>query len=198
MVSLQTGIKIVKLARQSVEAAVKEKKFVLKRIDDNEFKEKRGLFVTLEEYPNKNLRGCIGFPSATFPIWEAAQKAAYAAAFEDFRFNSLKKEELKKIIFEVSIMTKPELIKVKKPEEYCEKIEKNKDGLILVNRSCSGLFLPQVWYQLPSTEEFLENLCMKAGLTSDYWLDKETKIYKFRVQAFKETEPEGKIIEVKL
>ena len=34
---------------------------------------------------------------------------------------------------------------------------------------------------------------MKAGLTPDSWLDKDTKIYKFKAIIFEEETPEGKV-----
>ncbi|MFX0010338.1 MAG: AMMECR1 domain-containing protein, partial [Candidatus Hermodarchaeota archaeon] len=55
------------------------------------------------------------------------------------------------------------------------------DGLIVEKRSSKGLLLPQVpveWHW--DVEEFLNNCCMKAGLTPDAWLEKGTKIYNCR------------------
>ena len=80
-----------------------------------------------------------------------------------------------------------------KGEKLLDKIEPEKDGLILKRAWFSGLFLPQVWEQLPDKIEFLENLCYKAGLSDkDAW--KTADIYRFRVQAFKEKEPNGEIL----
>jgi len=187
MFSLSQGKELIKLARKAVESKKVEKKF------DKSFEIKKGVFVTIETFPEKELRGCIGFPYATLKIGEAVQRAAISAAFEDPRFPPLEREELSKIVFEISILTEPELIKVKEPKEYFEKIEAGKDGLILQNGPFSGLFLPQVWKQLPSKKEFLENLCFKASLSPNYIYDKGTRIWKFRVQIFAEEEPNGKI-----
>ncbi|MEM5869775.1 MAG: TIGR00296 family protein [Candidatus Aenigmatarchaeota archaeon] len=192
MLSLVQGEKLVRLARKAVEKRKVEKEF------DEDLKVKKGVFVTIETYPDKELRGCIGFPYPIYPLGEAVQKAAIAAAFEDPRFSPLEKEELSKIVFEVSILTEPELIQVKEPKEYFKKIEAGKDGLILKNGPFSGLFLPQVWNYFKTKQEFLENLCFKAGLTPDYIYDKNTKIFKFRAQIFAEEKPNGKIVEVKL
>jgi uncharacterized protein (TIGR00296 family) len=192
MLNLEQGKELVKLARKAVETKKVEKKF------SKEFEVKKGVFVTIETYPEKELRGCIGFPYATYPLGEAVQRAAISAAYEDSRFEPLKKEELKKVVFEVSILTEPELIEVKNPKEYFEKIEEGKDGLILQNGPFAGLFLPQVWEYFKTKEEFLENLCFKAGLTPDYIYRKNTRIWKFRAQIFAEEEPNGKIIEIKL
>ena len=194
MLSLRDGERLVKLARRAVERVFEKGKLVIEKANER-LKEKQGVFVTIETFPKKELRGCIGFPYPAFPLYEGVQRAAYSAAFEDARFDPLKRKELDKVIFEVSVLSKPELIKVKHPKEYLKKIKKGKDGLILVHKIFSGLFLPQVWEKIGSVEEFLENLCWKAGLTSDYWLHKDTKIYRFRVKVFVEERPRGKVAE---
>ncbi len=196
MLNLKEGKILVKLARSSVENFFEKGKLEIKKVKEKKLKEKRGVFVTIETFPKKMLRGCVGFPYPTLPLYEATQKAAISSAFQDYRFEPLRKDELEKVIFEVSVLSKAKLIKVKNPKEYFEKIEIGKDGLILKHGIFSGLFLPQVWEKIPDIENFLRNLCWKAGLQSDCWLDKKTKIYKFRVQAFAEIKPRGKIIEI--
>jgi uncharacterized protein (TIGR00296 family) len=196
MLSLAEGKILVKLAREAVERRFKLGKFYVKKVDEK-FEEKRGVFVTIETFPEKELRGCIGFINPIYPLYEAVQRASYASAFEDFRFLPLKKEELKKIVFKVSILTEPELIKVKSPEEYEQKIELGKDGLILVYGNNQGVFLPEVPIEANwSVEEYLENLCFKAGLTPDVIQEKEAKIFKFQTQVFAEKEPNGEVIEL--
>jgi uncharacterized protein (TIGR00296 family) len=196
MLSLSEGKILVKLAREAVERKFKLGKFYVKKID-KKFEEKKGVFVTLETFPEKELRGCIGFINPIYPLYEAVQRASYASAFEDFRFLPLREEELKKIVFKVSILTEPELIKVKSPEEYKQKIELGKDGLILVYGSNQGVFLPEVPIEANwNVEEYLENLCFKAGLTPGVIHEKEAKIFKFQTQVFAEKEPEGEIIEL--
>lgn len=191
MLSLEQGKELVRLARMAVDSRKIEKEY------SKDFETRRGVFVTIETFPEKELRGCIGFPYATLALGEAVQRAAISAAYEDMRFPPVEKEELGRIVFEISILTEPELIKVKDPKEYFQKIEAGKDGLILQNGPFSGLFLPQVWkYFKNNKEEFLRNLCYKANLTPDYIYDKRTKIWKFRAQIFAEEEPKGKIKEV--
>jgi AmmeMemoRadiSam system protein A len=193
---LEQGRVLVKLARSSVEKFFEKGKFEIQKFDQEFLKEKRGVFVTIETYPENELRGCIGFPSPVYPLFEAVQRAAISSAFEDYRFEPLRKEELEKVVFEVSVLTKPELIKVKKPEEYLEKIEEKKDGLIIEYGSFSSLYLPQVWEIIQEKEKFLESLCLKAFLPPDTWKNKKAKIFRFRVEAFKEKEPKGEIVRV--
>jgi hypothetical protein len=194
MLTLEQGKKLVKLARETIENYFKSEKFEIKTLD--EFKEKRGVFVSIHTFPTHKLRGCVGFPYPDYPLYEALQRAAIESAFHDTRFPPLKQEELNKVVFEVSVLTRPKLIKVKSPKEYLKKIKIGKDGLIIEHGWRKGLLLPQVAteYKL-SVQSFLEHLCLKAGLLPDFWLDEKTRIYKFQAQIFTEKEPCGEIIQ---
>ena len=186
---------LVKIARKTLEDFFETGKFQIKKYD--KFKEKKGVFVTIHSFPEKELRGCIGLPQPEYPLFEAVQIAAIEAAFSDTRFPHLKKDELNKIILEISVLTVPKIIDGK-PNCYLDKIENGKDGLILEHGLNKGLFLPQVWEEIPNKKEFLDALCWKAGLTPDYWLDEKTKLYKFHVKIFREKEPNGEIEEINL
>jgi len=89
---LEQGRVLVKLARGSVEKFFEKGKFEIQKFDQDFLKEKRGVFVTIETYPENELRGCIGFPLPVYPLFEAVQKAAISSAFEDYRFEPLKKK----------------------------------------------------------------------------------------------------------
>jgi len=180
----EQGKKLVMLARKSVESY-----FSKKEIKDTEFKEKQGVFVTIHTEEG-DLRGCIGYLKPIKPLGQAVIETARAAAFSDPRFKPLVKQELDEIIFEVSVLTKPELIKVKDSKEYLEKIEIGKDGLILNCEGYEGILLPQVPEQHNwNVEQFLEALCQKAGLLEDTWKQKKCNIYKFQAEIFKEKQP---------
>jgi len=177
---------VLRLARQTIETYVKSgKKIPIPKEYPKELNEKKGVFVTIYKKP-KELRGCIGFPYPQMTLIQGLIEAACEAC-EDPRFPLLSKEELKDIFIEVSILTKPELIKIKNPKDCLKEIEPRKDGLIIQKGFGSGLFLPQVWEEIPRKEDFLEALCMKAGLLADEWLDPSAKIYKFQAEALKES-----------
>jgi len=176
---------VLKLAREAIETYVKTgKKIPVPKEHPKELDDKKGVFVTIYKKP-KELRGCIGFPYPQLPLIEGLTQTAVEVC-KDPRFSPLSKEELKDIWIEVSILSKPELIKVKSQKDCLKEITPGKDGLMLQKGYYSGLFLPQVWEEIPEKEDFLEALCMKAGLLADEWLDSSAKIYKFKVQAFKE------------
>ncbi|MCW1301350.1 MAG: AmmeMemoRadiSam system protein A [Candidatus Nanoarchaeia archaeon] len=187
----KTGELLVKLAREAVTKHFRgEKVTPVKGLE-----EKRGAFVTIHKYPSLELRGCIGFVEPIFPLWEAVTKAALNAAFNDIRFSPLTEDELELVIFEVSVLFEPELIRVSNPKEYLEKIYPG-DGIILKWGIFSGVFLPQVWEIIPEKEDFLNALCEKAGLPHGSWLERGVKLYKFKVAAFREEEPYGRIIQI--
>ncbi len=188
--SLEEGKKLVKLARDTIKSSFENKEIKL------EESEKRGVFVTIHTHKDHQLRGCIGFPEPILPLNEAIIQASKSSAFSDPRFLPLRKEELDKVIIEVSILTLPELVKVEKPEEYLEKIKVSRDGLIAEVENFRGLLLPQVPVEQKwNVEEFLNQVCLKAGLLEDTWKQDSCKLYSFRSQVFLEKEPNGEIIE---
>jgi hypothetical protein len=183
MLTKEEGKKLLQLTRKTVEGHFKNQKLILQ---ETNFKQKQGVFVTIHTLKGE-LRGCIGFPYPKIPLGEAVQKAAICAAFEDPRFPPLTRKELDKVLFEISVLTPPQIIKASHPEEFLQKIFLGKDGLIVEDGIRSGLLLPQVAKEHNlGVEEFLQHTCRKAGLRPDIWMDKKIKIYKFQAQIFKE------------
>ena len=113
----EQGTAIVKYARNVIESSFRKMRPETPRILMELFREDRGVFVTLHT-ANHDLRGCIGFPEPIMPLGKATMEAALAAAFEDPRFPPVQEKELGNLVVEVSILTKPELIKVKDAKEY--------------------------------------------------------------------------------
>ncbi len=184
----------VRAAREAIEAWVRERKRVRPKLPEF-FNQKLGVFVTIKTYPEKKLRGCIGFVESDFPLSEGLVEAAIFAT-RDPRFPELRKEELDSIVIEVSILTKPEPINTENPEELPERISIGRDGLIARKSLCSGLLLPQVAVEHKmDAETFLSHTCLKAGLSPDEWKDGSVKIYRFSAKVFAEETPRGKIIE---
>ena len=196
ILSAEEGKFLVKFARRVIESYVKKETLEKPEIKDW-MTEKRGIFTTIETYPENDLRGCIGIPYPIKPLIEALIISAKSVCL-DPRFPPLCEDELDKIVVEVSVLSKPKEIKVKNKEDYLDKIVPGKDGLILKYKTYSSLFLPQVWEKIRDKKEFLDALCLKAGIPRGCWKNNETKIYKFNAQIFKEIKPKGKIIEIKL
>lgn len=175
--NIKEGEKLVKTAR----AAINSTKI------NFEIKEKKGVFVTLYNYPKKELRGCIGFIEPVFGLSEGTYRAAREAAFNDPRFVPLDVSE--KYIIEVSVLTKPKLLK----GDYLKQIKIGKDGLIIEKNYSSGLLLPKVAVEYKfDVKKFLENTCIKAGLNKDDWKE-NCKLYIFQTEVFSEESPNGKV-----
>ena len=134
---------------------------------------------------NNNLRGCIGSLYASQPLWKEVQENALRAAFQDPRFFPLTKNELNEIKIEVSVLSEPKKLPFKDENDLLKKINKNM-GIIIKKNFKSATFLPQVWEQLPDKKEFLEHLCLKAGLNKDDWKSKNTEILYYFVESEKE------------
>lgn len=184
----------MKAARKVIEEYVKTGK--TPKVDLPEtFDESGGVFVTLKIA--HDLRGCIGYPYPDYPLNKALVQAAVQAATEDPRFPRVRSSELGRINVEVTILTEPELLRVKASDRP-EHIVIGRDGLIIEYGLYRGLLLPQVpveWHWDPV--EYLENACMKAGIMPDAWVDEKTKVYTFTGQIFEECEPNGRIVEKK-
>jgi uncharacterized protein (TIGR00296 family) len=195
--TLDDGKFLIKLVRDTVETFLKTGHISeLPKDAPQKFYGKYGVFVTINMFDkgDKTLRGCIGYPYPTNSLIEAVVDSAINAATEDPRFPSMTFDELDKCVFEVSVLTPPELIQVGNTKEYSQRIKVGKDGLIVEKGYNKGLLLPQVPVEWQwNEEEFLCQCCIKAGLPPDSWLIKDTKIYKFTGIIFEEQTPKGEI-----
>jgi AmmeMemoRadiSam system protein A len=148
------------------------------------FDERRGTFVTLTK--GGSLRGCIGHIIPQESILEGVKENALNAAFRDPRFQPLKREELKDIKIEVSILTEPKSLSYSNEKDLLAKLRPGIDGVIIKKGFRQSTFLPQVWEQLPGKEDFLSHLCLKAGLPADAWKRGDLSVSTYQVQAFEE------------
>jgi uncharacterized protein (TIGR00296 family) len=180
----EDGKSLIKLARDSISSDFKDKDLDVDKEIKDKYSEKRGAFVTLTI--EGELRGCIGYTEALFPLWETITKAAKSAAFQDPRFSPLSEDELKNIKIEISVLTKPELIEGDR-KDYPKKIEIGKHGLVVETGYTAGLLLPQVFTEYKvDAEKALQMTCQKAGLPPDSWKKEDCKVYSFSAQIFTE------------
>jgi len=148
------------LAHEAILSSLERRK--LPEIDfPPHFSELRGAFTTL--YLHGKLRGCVGYPSATLPLYRTVIETAQAAAFDDPRFAPVTIEEAKEIKISLSVLSQLRAIRA-------EEIEAGRHGLVVSHSGRRGLLLPQV-----ATEHgwdrgtFLEQTCRKAGLPGNAW-----------------------------
>lgn len=189
-ISEDDGRLLLKLARKSIlQEFSKKKDELISIIPDASMEilgENHGVFVSLHK--KGNLKGCIGVIEPVKPLFEGVIENAKHAAFHDTRFDPLSFEEMEDTKIEVSVLTCPERIEYKDGGELISKIKPGIDGVIIKKKFHSATFLPQVWRQLKDPENFLTQLCMKAGLPYSEWKTGSLIVSTYQVQVFEEKE----------
>jgi len=187
------GEAAVRLARDTLDAFVQRRArqaFTLPAV----FQQKAGAFVTVNRHPTGDLRGCIGYPNPFFTLEETLVRSAEGAA-EDPRFPPLREVELAGVVVEVSLLTPPKVLEAKRPRDLPAMVQVGRDGLVAAKGRSRGVLLPQVPVEWGwDAEEFLSQVCGKAGLAPEAWLDGETLIYTFEGFLFTEREPRGDVV----
>jgi MEMO1 family protein len=141
-------------------------------------------FVTLTE--KGSLRGCIGHIYPRAPLYRAVLENAQNAAARDPRFQPVAEDELDRITIEISILTIPKRLTFNSSDELVKKLRPGVDGVILKVGMQQATYLPQVWEQIPSPEQFLGELSKKAGLAPSAWKAPQAVVLTYQVEAFKE------------
>ena len=145
-------------------------------IDDPALDEPGGAFVTWRK-ADGGLRGCIGRMESDAPRWETVADVARLAASDDPRFSPVAWGEFADLAAEVSLLS------IIEPCPDAQLIEVGTHGVVLRARGRSGVFLPEVptdfgW----DREEFLEQLCRKAGLPAGTWRNAKATLEWFTSQ----------------
>ena len=143
-----------------------------------------GAFVTLHitgTGGSNKLRGCIGRMIADKPLEKTVRIMAIEAAFGDPRFPPLEPYELPKISIEISALS---------PLELCpnpRSVKVGVHGLFLIHRGRSGVLLPQVPVEQGwNLDEYLDYICIKAGLPSLSYEAPGAELYTFTAVVFGE------------
>ena len=180
--SAQIRIKLLRVARQSLENFLKNGERIQFPTEIPVLQEKRAVFVTLRNRENGDLRGCIGQSIPRYPLIEAVATTAISSAVDDTRFPSLTLDELPDLLIEINVLSP---LAHSKPED----IKIGKHGLMINKGSKGALFLPEVavsngW----DLHTFLDQLCRKADLQEGCWHDREAELYVFESEAWGENE----------
>lgn len=153
---------LIRIARSSISAYVLKEAIPHYNPQSPALFDKKGAFVTLKK--GGRLRGCIGFTSPIFPLFQTVREAAIYAACKDTRFLPVTADELSLLEIEISILSP--LKKIDNPRF----VSIGKHGLLISKGKKSGLLLPQVAVENHWTrKEFLQQACIKAGLSPDAW-----------------------------
>ncbi|MDR3745851.1 MAG: AmmeMemoRadiSam system protein B [Acidobacteriaceae bacterium] len=174
---------LLALARKSVEYAVQHREMYQPEASVSEaLNQDRGAFVTLHK--SGALRGCIGYTSATKPLYLTVRDTATFAALQDPRFRAVSASELPQLDYEISVLSPLRRV------TNVQQIKVGQHGLLMKNGSYEGLLLPQVpveegW----DRKTFLEETCRKAGMRSSCWQEEDTDIFLFTAVVFGEHKP---------
>ncbi len=177
--SAQERKQLLRLAHESIRAALEGRGLEVSPPSEH-LAQKRGAFTTL--HLHGHLRGCIGYVVALNPLYETVIETAAAAAFDDPRFAPVTSAEAPSLQIEISILSPMTPIR---PED----VVVGKHGLMITYQGRRGLLLPQVptewgW----GREEFLTQLCFKAGVSGDAW-KRGAMLEAFTAEVFGEESP---------
>jgi len=142
-----------------------------------------GAFVTL--YKKGELRGCIGHIESDKPLYQTIQSLTISSASKDYRFKSVKEDELTEIEIEISVLTPMKKI------SSIDQIEVGRHGIYMKKGYQTGTFLPQVasdtgW----SVEEFLGKCARdKAHIGWEGW--KDADLFTYEALKFSESDLKG-------
>jgi len=172
-------------AREVITAELERRKPVFSQIDDKSvLNTPCGAFVSLHMQnagAERSLRGCIGRMTASLPLIETVRIMAKEAAFSDPRFPPLKKEELPRCHIEISALS---------PMTPCpdpRQVKVGVHGLYLIHNGRSGVLLPQVPVEQGwDLDQYLEYICIKAGLPPGSYSAPGTQLLTFTAIVFGE------------
>jgi MEMO1 family protein len=188
--SVEAGTRLVRLARAALATELLGADDLPRELSafptGREQEQRQGVFVTLNRKDASEiqrlgkLRGCIGQPQPTYPLYYGTVQAALDAAERDPRFEPVQAGELPKLEVEVTVLSPRREI-----GSYRE-IVIGTHGVVLEKNGRAALFLPQVapeqgW----NVEQMLEALSEKAGLPRDAWRA-GAKLSVFTGQVFEE------------
>lgn len=172
---------LLKVAKETVAAAVSGKPVYEPTTDDPELLAEVGCFVTLKNHDQ--LRGCIGQFTADRPLIELVARMAVSSCLHDPRFGGdrITPAELDQVDIEISVLSP--MVLTDDPLS----LRLGVDGIYITDGFRSGCFLPQVATETGwDAEDFLSYCCAhKAGLTADAWkTDSDVEVYLFTAEVF--------------
>ncbi|MFH1575816.1 MAG: AmmeMemoRadiSam system protein A [Candidatus Nealsonbacteria bacterium] len=164
----------VLLAKEAVENYIREKKVISPASNlPQEFKKKAGVFVTIMD--GKALKGCIGtYLPTQNNIAKEIILNAIAAATEDYRFDSIQKNDLSSLSYTVYILGEPK--KISNESE----LNPRKFGIIVKTARKSGLLLPDL-EGVDTADEQISIACQKGGIDPQ---KEKIDIYKFIAEKY--------------
>ena len=159
---------------------------ILPVVTDPTLREPGATFVTLER--GEKLLGCVGTLVADEPIGIDTARHALAAAFEDPRVPPVTRDDFTVMSVKVSLLTRPEPLRVSTREELVAALQPQLDGVVVDSARHRGTFLPSVWAKVPDPDAFVDALWTKAGLPPGSWPD-DLRIATYRTTEYADKGP---------
>ena len=178
------GERLLQRARQAIEHALG---LGPAPADDPALAERGACFVTLTR--KGRLCGCMGSLKPHRALGEDVVANAQAAALRDPRFPPLSAGSWPGVSVEVSLLGRAEFLDEKDEAGVLARLRPGEDGVIFFNGCQQATFLPQVWAQIPTPQEFLAALKQKAGLPANYW-GPAVMVATYPVQKWRERAPD--------
>jgi len=144
-----------------------------------------GAFVSLKR--RGHLRSCCGgLIDRPIRLIDALRDASQRTALEDVRFPSLSPTELEHLDVEVWLLFNPQPIQGQGEERVEAVTVGGKHGLLVTRGDTRGILLPGVAVEHNwDSRQFLEQVCVKAGLHPTLWKDQGTALSTFEGEALR-------------
>jgi AmmeMemoRadiSam system protein B/AmmeMemoRadiSam system protein A len=139
-------------------------------------------FVTLHDRAG-DLRGCIGRITPERALRDDLRANALAAAFGDGRFDPITASDWPGAHLEVSLLGPLQPVPAQTLTHAHALLRPQLDGLVVAWGGHQATFLPQVWEQLRTPQDFCDALWRKAGLRPGFW-HPELTLQRFGVHSF--------------
>ena len=162
----------VRLARQTIEAYVGERKQISipKDLPEEMYESRAGVFVSLKE--EGRLRGCIGtIAPVQKNIAEEIIANAISASTKDPRFHPVQPDELDKLVYSVDVLGTPEAI------TFPDELDVKRYGVIITKGRKRGLLLPNL-DGVDTVEDQITIAKQKAGIST---YDDDVQLERFEV-----------------
>jgi len=167
---------LVKLARNSIEVYILEKKTIDPPVElTPQMQQRAGAFVTIHDSQG-NLRGCIGTVEPQQPnLAQEVIRNAISAAVNDPRFPPVQPDELGNLVIKVDVLTTPE------PVNDLAQLDPRRYGVIVqrANGRGRGLLLPDL-EGVDTVEYQIEIARRKAGIGPN----EPVELFRFKVKRY--------------
>jgi uncharacterized protein (TIGR00296 family) len=183
------GRELLKIARTTFESFVKKGKAAKPKTYSDKFQDACGVICTVFKNTGKGQavlgNSCSGLPYPLLSLIDAVLHVV-SDIHEHSKASPVSESDLSSAVIELSVITEPRIIMANSARQLFDNIAQGTDGIVMVYGVYESYLPPQAWSEIKDKEEFLNQLCLKAGLTKDMWKEPAVRFYKFQAQIFRE------------